>query len=441
MTIHDTATQVLPEQVRQQVLGVVTQMWQAVAQGELTPAQAEERVIELSRELGREVLAAGWEERYGRQQGPARSCACGQAQQLEGYRRKWVVTALGAARYRRAYYRCGQCGRSYHAGDRELGLEGGSYTLVAQELTCLVDSELPYARSCALLQRLTGLGVAPSHAERITERWGGQVEAQQEQEREALFAGELEYLPPTAPPERLYIELDGTQTLFLDSWHESKVGAVYEGEPDAQGQDEAVRTSYVSGVREECEAFGKRLYQEARRRGVEQAREVITLADGAPWIWNLVAEHFPQAVQILDFYHASERLYEVGKAVYGETAAEGKRWAEANRGRLRRGQVGAMLRSLQALQPRTEEGREAVRLALGYFESNRSRMRYAQYRARGYQIGSGVVEASCKQVVGARCKGAGMRWTKAGAQHVLALRCLLLSNRWDDHWRPLKAAA
>ena len=92
------------------------------------------------------------------------------------------------------------------------------------------------------MRRLTGLAVAPSHAERITARWGGEVERQQEQEREALLAGELEYLPP-APPKRLYITADGTQTLFTDSWHESKVGAVYEGEPDAQGQDEAVRTT------------------------------------------------------------------------------------------------------------------------------------------------------------------------------------------------------
>ena len=441
MTIHDTATQVLPERVSKQVAGLVSQLWQEVTEGELTPAQAEERAVELSRQLGRELLAAGWEQRYGRQQGPQRPCACGQRQHLEGYRQKWMATALGATRYRRAYYRCRECGRTYHAGDRELGLEGGSYTLVAQELTCLVASELPYARGGALLERLTGLGLAASHAERITGRWGAAVEQQQAQEREALLAGELEYLPATAGPERLYLSADGTQTLFTDSWHESKVGVVYEGEPDAQGQDEAVRASYVSGVREESEAFGARWYQEARRRGVEQASEVIVVADGGPWIWNLVAEHFPQAVQILDFYHASERLYEVGKAVYGEGAAAGKRWAEANRSRLLRGQVGAMLRSLQALQPRTEEGREAVRLARGYFQSNRSRMRYAQYRARGYHIGSGVVEAGCKQVVGARCKGAGMRWTQAGAQHVLALRCLLLSNRWDQHWQLLKAAA
>ena len=138
-------------------------------------------------------------------------------------------------------------------------------------------------------------------------------------------------------------------------------------------------------MREECETFGVRLYQEARRRGVEQASEVIVVADGAPWIWNQMDEHFPQAVQILDFYHASERLYEVGKAVYGEGAAAGKRWAEANRSRLLRGQVGAMLRSLGELRPPTAEGQEAVRLAEGYFKSNRGRMRYDRYRARGYK--------------------------------------------------------
>lgn len=406
----------------------------------MTPAQAEERVVAEGRKLLGALLGAGWEERYGRHQGPRRACACGGQQGFVNYRERGIMTAAGLVRYRRAYYRCAQCGATYYCGDEALGLAAGYCSLPAQEMVSLVCCELPFGRAMALLGRLSGVQVAASYAEEITGRHGARVEQQQAQERAALFAGELEYLTAAAP-ERLYLTLDATETLFLDSWHESKVGAVYEGEPDGEGQDEAVRISYVSGVREECEPFGKRLYQEACRRGVEGAGEVVALADGAPWIWNLVAEHFPQAVQILDFYHASERLYAVGKAVYGEGAAAGKRWAEANRERLVRGQVRGMLQSLRALSPPTAEGREAVRLARGYFETNRQRLRYAEYRARGYQIGSGVVEAGCKQVVGARCKGAGMRWTQAGAQPVLALRCLLLSHRWDQHWHLLKAAA
>jgi len=440
MTIHDTAAQVLPERVAERVLAVAGELWQQLTGGELSPAQAEEALAAGGRKLLGELLAAGWAERYGHQQGPRRACGCGGQQRFLGYRERGVMTVVGPVRYRRAYYRCAQCGATHYCGDQALGLADDYCSLPAQELVSLVSCELPFGRAVELLGRLSGVQVAASLAEKITSRQGEPVEQAQAQERAALFAGELAYLCPTPPP-RLYVTLDGTQTLFTDSWHETKVGAVYEGEPDAQGQDEAVRTSYVSGVREEHEAFGKRLYQEACRRGVEQAQEVVAIADGAPWIWNLVDEHFPQAVQILDFYHASERLYEVGKAVYGEGAAEGKAWAEANRSRLLRGQVGAMLRSLGELRPPTAEGQEAVRLAEGYFRNNRGRMRYDRYRARGYHIGSGVVEAGCKHVVGARCKGSGMRWSQAGAQQVLALRCLLLSHRWDQHWQLLKAAA
>jgi len=160
------------------------------------------------------------------------------------------------------------------------------------------------------------------------------------------------------------------------------------------------------------------------------------IADGAPWIWNLVAEHFPERVEILDFYHAAERLHAVGKAAYGEDSAEARRFAETNQQRLLAGRADEVLRSLRALRPARAEAREVVRKAIDYFQHNRARLRYDEFRARGYHIGSGVVEAACKHVVGSRCKRSGMRWTKPGAQSILSLRCLLLNDRWEDYWKP-----
>jgi hypothetical protein len=266
------------------------------------------------------------------------------------------------------------------------------------------------------------------------------VEAATGEARDALFEGRLTHLPEDRPP-RLYVTLDGTQTLLRDGWHETRIGAVYPGEADEAGQDEAGRTTYVTGVQEGVEAFGKRLYQEAQRRGANHAEEVVVVGDGAPWIWNLAAEHFPERVEILDFYHAAERLHRVGTMVYGEDTKHAQHFAHANRERLLAGQIEGVLRSLRALRPRRAEAQEAVRRAIGYFRDNRSRMRYHLFRSRGYHIGSGVVEAGCKHVVGSRCKRSGMRWTQTGAQHILALRCLLLNDRWDDYWRPLKSAA
>jgi len=439
MKLLDAAPATLPEEVYERVVELAKEMYESVVGDTLSAAEAEERVVELSREVGQEVLSTGLSERYGKQTGRWRSCDCGGRQRFEGYRERWVMSVVGAVRYRRAYYRCGECGASYYAGEAESGLEG-SFSLPAQEAVSLVCCELPFERGCELLSRLTGLEISMSHARRLSEAHGGLVEEALKQEREALFAGELEYLAEERP-ERLYVTLDGTQAPFVDDWHEAKVGSVYDVEADDAGRDRPRKTSYVSGARESPEAFGRRLYQEVARRGVKEGGEQIAIGDGAPWIWNLVDEHFAEALQILDFYHAAQRLYEVGRAVHGDGTKRAREWAEANRQRLWVGQVAGLLRSLRGLRPKTEEGSEAVRLAIGYFTTNRQRMDYPSYRARGYHIGSGVVEAACKTVVAVRCKRSGMRWTKAGAQAILALRCLLLNGRWDEYWQPLKSAA
>ena len=440
MKLHDAATLDLPELVEELVSRTAAQMYEAISGDEMTVAEAEERVVELCRALGREILSAGLSERYGRQQGPRRPCACGAHQRFEGYRTRTIMTLLGPIEYERAYYRCPVCRTSRYLGEDTIGVDEYGCSLPAQEAMALVGCELPFRCARDLLMRLTGLDVSTSVVRRVTEEHGARVERAAVREREALFAGELELLPEGAP-QRLYVALDGLQMPFVGDWHETKIGAVYEARVGEDGVDEPVASTYVCGAWEGAEQFGERLYQEASRRGVERAGEVVVIADGAVWIWNLVAEHFPGAVQILDFFHAAERLHEVGRAVYGEGASPARQWAEANKERLWQGRVDSVLRSLRAVRAPTAEGREAVRLAVGYFETNRQRMDYPSYRARGYHVGSGVVEAACKTVAAARCKRSGMRWTKHGAQAVLNLRCLQLNARWDQYWKPLKTAA
>lgn len=440
MKLHDAATLDLPEWLHELVARTVAQMYEAVLGGEITPAQAEEQLLELVRELGREVLSVGLSERYGRHQGTHRPCDCGANQRFMGYRTRTMMTLLGPLRYERAYYRCSACKTGHHIGDDAIGLDEHSCSLPAQEAISLVGCELPFEGARNLLTRLTGLDVSNSHVRRVAEEHGARLEQEALAERQALFAGELKLLPEGAP-NRLYVVLDGLKMLFVDDWHETKIGSVYETKAGKDGIDEPVAVTHVCGAWEGPEQFGERLYQEAARRGVERAGELVVIADGAPWIWNLVAEHFPGAVQILDFFHAAERLYEVGRAVYGEGTAQAREWAEANKERLWQGRVDGVLRSLRAVRPPPGDGREAVRLARGYFAANRRRMDYPSYRARGYHVGSGVVEAACKTVAAARCKRSGMRWTKDGAQSVLSLRCQLLNARWDQYWKPLKAAA
>ena len=440
MKLHDAATLDLPKKLQQLVVSTAAQMYEALYEGEMTVAQAEERLVEISREMGRDVLSAGLSERYGKQTGPRRPCDCGGHQRLVGYRPTTVMTLLGPVEYRRAYYHCPLCKTGHYMGDDAIAVGQCGCSLPAQEAISLASCELPFESARELLARLTGLDVSASHARTVTEEHGNRLEQEALAQREALFGGELELLPEEVP-DRLYVTLDGLKMLFVDDWHETKIGAVYEAKVGADGIDEPVAATYVCGAWEGPEQFGKRLYQEAAGRGAELAGELVVIGDGAPWIWNLVAEHFAGAVQILDWYHAIERLHEVARAVYGEGTERARDWVEANKERLWQGRVDNVLRSLRALRAPPGERREAVRRAVGYFDSNRRRMDYPSYRARGCHVGSGVVEAACKTVAAARCKRSGMRWSKDGSQAVLTLRCLLLNARWDHYWKPLKAVA
>jgi hypothetical protein len=440
MSIGHGIPEVLPEAVAASVLRLAHEMWTALAAGGQSPAQAEEQVAALSRQVGQEIVSAGFSARYGRPQGPRRPCPCGASQQFEGYRARAIMTVLGAVRYRRAYYRCRDCGAVHYAGEDVLGLHGGVFSLPAQEAISLVCSEVPFERARVLLQRLSGVRCCISQAEGLTQAHGQRLEEQQQQACDQLFAGTLEPVPEQRD-HRLYVTLDATKTRFCDDWHETRVAAIYDAVLGRKGREEPQRTTTVACAWQDLAVFGQRLYQEAARRGVEHAKEVIVVADGAPWIWNQAAEHFPQATQILDFYHASERLHTVGRAVYGDGTKRAREWAERNVGRLSAGDWKGLLCSLKALRPGTIEGREAVRTAAGYFATNRQRMDYPSYRARGLHIGSGVVEAACKAVVATRCKRAGMRWSQPGVQAILSLRTQLLNERWDEYWQPLKKTA
>lgn len=217
---------------------------------------------------------------------------------------------------------------------------------------------------------------------------------------------------------------------------EAKLGCVFtqtttdkEGHP-VRDQDS---TTYTGAI-EDAQQFGKRIYAEAVRRGGGQAKEVVVLGDGAPWIWNIADLYFYGATQIVDLYHAMEHISELAQIVYGVSASKSTDWAEARREQLGGGQIEAVIRSINHLRPGSDQAKAAVSNAAEYFEKNRERMRYAEFRTRGLFVGSGVVEAGCKTVIGLRLKQSGMRWTVRGANTIISLRCCQLSGRWNDYW-------
>ncbi len=232
---------------------------------------------------------------------------------------------------------------------------------------------------------------------------------------------------PKLSPDRLYIGIDGTGVPMRGGGtRESKTGIIYETKQVA-GKTKVVRAEYLATL-ERVDSFGEQVYARAFRRGVENARDVACLGDGASWIWRSFSHHHPAAVQILDYYHASEHLGTVAKAWYGEGTEAAKRWVKARQSDLLSDCVDSVIRSMRSWIPADDDAREIRRLNLKYFTDNKNRMRYASLAANSYHIGSGLVESACKTVVAMRLKQSGMRWSQGGAEAMLNLRSLLLTN-------------
>ena len=225
----------------------------------------------------------------------------------------------------------------------------------------------------------------------------------------------------------MYVTCDGTTAHIVgEGWKEAKVGAVYELDP----QGEATGITYTGGF-EEAEDFGKMLYAEAYRRGIEEAQTVVLLGDGAAWIWNLRKEHFPGAIEILDYAHASEYVHDLSKELYGEGSGEAKVWAEEKESWLYEGKIQKLILGLKQTKAKGKTARETLANTITYFENHQHQMKYDEYRAKGYPIGSGIAEAACKQLVQQRLKQSGMRWTREGVEAMLQMKILRTNRQWD----------
>jgi len=192
-------------------------------------------------------------------------------------------------------------------------------------------------------------------------------------------------------------------------------------------------TSYTGAI-ETAEEFGGRIYMEAVRRGFDRAGKVSVIGDGAPWIWNIADEYFYGAVQIVDLYHARQHYWDAAKTAFGCDSKKLKQWAKKRRKELNQGKVEKVMESIANLSVSTKEEQELLKKEIGYFEKNKERMRYNDFRKQGLFVGSGVMEAGCRTVVAQRLKQSGMHWSVKGANNIIALRCCFLSNRWEDYW-------
>jgi hypothetical protein len=338
-----------------------------------------------------------------------------------------VSTAFGVVTVSRAYYHCAACHTGQVPWDREQGLSVLLWTPRVKALVAQTAGRMPYGEAVALLEQLVGLRIEASCAERIVAEVGGRLREAEAAVMAGYEAGELTPLVARAPG-RLYVSLDGTTAHIAGAWHEVKTGVVYEGQPGPEGVDECVGQRYVA-AQEPAERFGSRLYATAAAAGVEVARERVVIGDGAEWIWNVAAHHYPGATEIVDYWHACQHVHDLALRYYGEGNDQGRRWAQDHCRRLKAEGPRSLLRALRRMKPQTAAQAEAVRQERGYFTRHQQRMQYHRFRHAGLMIGSGPTEAACKVVVGARLKQSGMRWSAAGADHILAIRTRLLNRQ------------
>jgi hypothetical protein len=327
-------------------------------------------------------------------------------------------------------------------------------------MEAMLGAEMPFVPACEPMKVLAGLEVPAKAIERAAESIGAEIALRDQQEIDRAKQLVLPIVTQQTIP-KMYVLMDGVQIPVVAAetegrtgriegqrarTRECKLGAVFtqtivdqEGWPIRDPDS----TSYVGAV-ETADEFGYHVYTEAWRRGWEWATTKIVIGDGAVWIWNLADQHFPGAVQIVDLYHARQHLWDLAAQFYPHDAATKRRWMVPMKDLLDHGRIELLvewLREVSVEQAGTQPGlAEEIGKQADYFETNTHRMRYPEFREKGFFVGSGVIEAGCKSIVGVRLKQSGMFWTVRGANSIIALRCCRFNQRFEDFWAEMRAA-
>ena len=384
-------------------------------------------------------------------------CPCGSRARYHDTRPKQLLTAVGAVEFERAYYLCPHCRHGQCPRDRELDVEATACSPGVRRMMALVGSETSFEQGREQLQLLAGLELTAKAVERHAEALGADIAAREQVEIQRAKQLELPAVCAPAAPV-LYIEMDGTGVPVVAAETAGRVGKI-PGRPARTREvklgcvftqtatDDAGRpvrdedsTTYTAAI-ETAEEFGLRLYSEAWRRGWSRAKKKVVIGDGAVWIWNLVHQHFPGAVEIVDLYHARQHLWELSAKLFLSHQRQRQRWTARLLDKLDQGKIEALVKALRRFSSADDDLAHRLWNEADYFERNAERMRYPAFRAQGLFVGSGVVEAGCKRVIGARLKRSGMLWSVPGANAIITLRCCRMSGRFEDYWEARSAAA
>ena len=385
-------------------------------------------------------------------------CTCGRTARYEEMRSRPILTVVGWARIDRPYYLCSACHRGQFPADVELDIDKTDFSPGVRRMLAAVGGVAPFAQGRDQMKLLAGLQVTAKTVERTAESIGEDIEKQQQKDIQS--AKQLR-LPAVAGPSipYLYIQMDGTQVFVVKAetegragrtpgqparTRECKLGAVFT-QTTVDDQRRPMRdensTTYVGAI-ETAEDFGLRIYTESWNRGWDRATIRVVMGDGSHWIWNIADQHFPGAIQIVDLYHAREHLWDLARKLNPADEVVQKRWLMRKLDSLENGKIEKLATSLRKLADaqQNSELAKAIRIEADYFDSNRDRMRYPEFHNKHLFVGSGVIEAGCKTVIGSRLKQSGMFWTVRGANAIIALRCCLLNGELEDYWAARRIA-
>lgn len=367
-------------------------------------------------------------------------CRCGGEASYQFKREGKLKTIVGDVGYKRAYYLCGACRSGVYPLDQKLGLRPGQMSAEVENLSGMTGAQLPFGQGSELFEALTLISLSDHSVAKATQAIGSEVQVQEKdwvaQSRDYSWLQDQDRLGEG--PKRLYGSLDAAKVHIRgekeDPWRDLKVGAWFTTtakppkKPEEDWKIEAENITYYCDILE-ASKFGSLLWATGCQRQAQLAQELIFLGDGAEWIWNLVQEHYPEAVQIVDWFHATEYIAPVANAAYPDQEQR-QAWIDQVRTDLWEGNLAAVIAAFNRYTDHQQAG-EAARKAATYFTNNQHRMDYPTYRAKGYQIGSGTIESGCKQIVSQRLKVAGAIWDLDNAIKTAKARAALLSGQWD----------
>jgi len=349
----------------------------------------------------------------------------------KGERTRHILTMGGSLLFKRRYYYCRHCKKGICPSDSARALpQNTRFTTCVQQEVAFLCACLPFEQATKTLSRLCHLVLSPASAQRLCREQAHSMASDFVQSRDKrmlpLAFVPLSSLPQSLPkPEVLYVMADGVHTpMQKGSWQEMKVGVVRSLFKDGRVDQESQFVNHLGN----CHDFGAQWESLAINAGSLMAKHLVMIGDGAVWLWNIATQRFPQAVQILDFWHALEYVGKVARVAFGEGTQAGKVWLLKRSAEMKKS---AWVCFFAALELVRDLAGDCVADVVRYFGNNSCRMDYALYLRSGFCIGSGLAESSCKRIVTQRLKGSGMHWSEGGAQGMAGLRCLILGNQWD----------